>query len=564
MSQTQRLISDHINIWTSAEAEKKSGRGRSSNNAGNIFGIQKMRELILELAVQGRLTSNNLNEKPSIEEPMEIQKEIPFKLHKNWRWTSLPNIAKYKVGKTPSTKNSSYWTGSNNGYNWVSIADLIHGETISKTSKKVTDLAQKEVFKSIPIEAGTILMSFKLTIGKISILEVPAYHNEAIISIYPSKFVNKDFLFKILPSRAKAGISKSAIKGNTLNSKSLAKLLIPLPPLPEQLRIVSKVNELMVVCDQLEQKYINSNQIHKKLLKVLLDSLAKYTDANKFKDTYQLIYTHFDTLFSTEESVSNLKKTLLDLAIMGKLTPQDHKEEPASELIKKIQNRKNKFINERKIKKEKLSKYITENEKLFKLPKGWEWTRLNNFSEIKGGKRLPAGETFSTKKTPYIYIQVTNMKNDEIVDENLKYISLETYNKINQYTISSEDLYITLAGTIGDVGSVPDRFNGMNLTENAAKIVFHDVNKEWLIYSLKSSWSKNQFLDKSVKVAQPKLGLHKISTLIIALPPLKEQQRIVSNLKELMSLCDVLQSHIQQASMQQKQIADVLVSQALN
>ncbi|NCA21400.1 MAG: restriction endonuclease subunit S, partial [Crocinitomicaceae bacterium] len=203
-------------------------------------------------------------------------------------------------------------------------------------------------------------------------------------------------------------------------------------------------------------------------------------------------------------------------------------------------------------------------EKLFKLPKGWEWTRLNNFSEIKGGKRLPAGETFSTKKTPYIYIQVTNMKNDEIVDENLKYISLETYNKIKQYTISSEDLYITIAGTIGDVGSVPDRFNGMNLTENAAKIVFHDVNKEWLIYSLKSSWSKNQFLDKSVKVAQPKLGLHKISTLIIALPPLKEQQRIVSNLKELMSLCDVLQSHIQQASMQQKQIADVLISQALN
>jgi len=337
MSQTQRLIADHINIWTSAQAEKKSGRGRSSNNVGNIFGIQKMRELILELAVQGRLASNNLNEKSSIEESMEIHKEIPFKLPKNWKWVCLPDITKYKVGKTPSTKNSSYWTGSNNGYSWVSIADLIHGGTISKTSKKVTELAQKEVFKSIPIEAGTILMSFKLTIGKVSILEVPAYHNEAIISIYPSKFINKDFLFKILPARAKAGISKNAIKGNTLNSKSLAKLLIPLPPLPEQLRIVSKVNELMVLCDQLEQKYINSNQIHKKLLKLLLDSLAKYTDANKFKDTYQLIYSHFDILFTTEESVCDLKKTLVDLAIMGKLTPQNHKEEPASELIKKIQ-----------------------------------------------------------------------------------------------------------------------------------------------------------------------------------------------------------------------------------
>ena len=554
MSQTQRLISDHINIWTSAEAEKKSGRGRSSNNAGNIFGIQKMRELILELAVQGRLTSNNLNEKPSIEEPMEIQKEIPFKLHKNWRWTFLPDIAKYKVGKTPSTKNSSYWTGSNNGYNWVSIADLIHGGTISKTSKKVTDLAQKEVFKSIPIEAGIILMSFKLTIGKISILEVPAYHNEAIISIYPSKFVNKDFLFKILPSRAKAGISKSAIKGNTLNSKSLAKLLIPLPPLPEQLRIVSKVNDLMAICNQLEQQHINSSETHKKLVQVLLHNLVQSKDMQEFKDCWQKIASHFEVLFTTEESVDELIKTIIQLAVMGKLIPQDPKDEPASELIKKIE------IEKPAIKKIKNTFSFNKDNISFNLPQGWKWVKFSDIAQHNSGKTLDSSRNTGEYRN---YITTSNLYWGSFDLSSIRKMPIEDY-ELERCTAKKGDLLIIEGGEAGRA-AVWESDNDICFQNHIHRARFYGKINPYYAYryfeKLNITGEINQYR-KGIGISN--MSGKSLGSIPFPLPPLNEQSRIVNKLDQLMALCDELKSRIQQASMQQKQIADVLVSQALN
>jgi type I restriction enzyme S subunit len=554
MTQTQRLISDHINIWTSAEAEKKSGRGRSSNNAGNIFGIQKMRELILELAVQGRLTSNNLNEKPSIEEPIEIQKEIPFKLHKNWRWTSLPDIAKYKVGKTPSTKNSSYWTGSYNGYNWVSIADLIHGGTISKTSKKVTDLAQKEVFKSIPIDAGTILMSFKLTIGKISILEVPAYHNEAIISVYPSKFVNKDFLFKILPSRAKAGISKSAIKGNTLNSKSLAKLLIPLPPLPEQLRIVSKVNDLMAICNQLEQQHINSSETHEKLVQVLLHSLAQSKNMQEFKDCWQKIASHFEVLFTTEESVDELIKTIIQLAVMGKLVPQDPKDEPASELIKKIE------IEKSAIKKIKNTFSFNKDNISFNLPQGWKWVKFSDIAQHNSGKTLDSSRNTGEHRN---YITTSNLYWGSFDLSSIRKMPIEDY-ELERCTAKKGDLLIIEGGEAGRA-AVWESDNDICFQNHIHRARFYGKINPYYAYryfeKLNITGEINQYR-KGIGISS--MSGKSLGSIPFPLPPLNEQSRIVNKLDQLMALCDELKSHIQQASMQQKQIADVLVSQALN
>jgi type I restriction enzyme S subunit len=554
MSQTQRLISDHINIWTSAEAEKKSGRGRSSNNAGNIFGIQKMRELILELAVQGRLTSNNLNEKPSIEELMEIQKEIPFKLHKNWRWTSLPDIAKYKVGKTPSTKNSSYWTGSNNGYNWVSIADLIHGGTISKTSKKVTDLAQKEVFKSIPIEAGTILMSFKLTIGKISILEVPAYHNEAIISIYPSKFVNKDFLFKILPSRAKAGISKSAIKGNTLNSKSLAKLLIPLPPLPEQIRIVSKVNDLMAICNQLEQQHINSSETHEKLVQVLLHSLAQSKNTQEFKDCWKKIASHFEVLFTTEESVDELIKTIIQLAVMGKLVPQDPKDEPASELIKKIE------IEKSAIKNIKNTFSFNKDNISFNLPQGWKWVKFSDIAQHNSGKTLDSSRNTGEYRN---YITTSNLYWGSFDLSSIRKMPIEDY-ELERCTAKKGDLLIIEGGEAGRA-AVWESDNDICFQNHIHRARFYGKINPYYAYryfeKLNITGEINQYR-KGIGISS--MSGKSLGSIPFPLPPLDEQSRIVNKLDQLMALCDELKSRIQQASMQQKQIADVLVSQALN
>ena len=149
------------------------------------------------------------------------------------------------IGKTPARGEQTYWI--NGKYNWVSISDMVDGGTISTTKEKVSDLAVKEIFSTPISEKGSLLMSFKLSIGKTSILDIDAYHNEAIITIRPvidKEYAMRNYLFKVLPLIANLGESKDAIKGKTLNSKSLANLLMPLPPLQEQQRIIEQVNIL--------------------------------------------------------------------------------------------------------------------------------------------------------------------------------------------------------------------------------------------------------------------------------------------------------------------------------
>ena len=175
----------------------------------------------------------------------DITDEIPFDLPYNWCWCRFSNIASMTIGKTPARGEQTYWI--NGKYNWVSISDMVDGGSISTTKEKVSDLAVKEIFSAPISEKGTLLMSFKLSIGKTSILDIDAYHNEAIITIRPiidEEYAMRNYLFKVLPQIANSGESKDAIKGKTLNSKSLSNLLIPLPPLQEQQRIIEQTNKL--------------------------------------------------------------------------------------------------------------------------------------------------------------------------------------------------------------------------------------------------------------------------------------------------------------------------------
>ena len=176
----------------------------------------------------------------------DITDEIPFDLPYNWCWCRFSNIVSMTIGKTPARGEHTYWI--NGKYNWVSISDMVDGGSISTTKEKVSDLAVKEVFSAPISEKGSLLMSFKLSIGKTSILDIDAYHNEAIITIRPvidKEYATRNYLFRVLPLIANLGESKDAIKGKTMNSKSLANLLIPLPPLLEQKRIIEKIDQLM-------------------------------------------------------------------------------------------------------------------------------------------------------------------------------------------------------------------------------------------------------------------------------------------------------------------------------
>lgn len=176
--------------------------------------------------------------------------EIPFDIPSSWRWCKFGEIVDCSMGKTPPRAEAIWW---DNDVPWVSISDMTDYGHVKETKEKVSKKAADEKFGDIS-KAGTLLMSFKLTVGRTSILDIDALHNEAIISIYPYVDKNnylRDYLFYILPIITQWGDSKNAIMGKTLNSKSIANLRIPLAPLNELHRIVAKIEELLPYCDRL-------------------------------------------------------------------------------------------------------------------------------------------------------------------------------------------------------------------------------------------------------------------------------------------------------------------------
>ena len=251
-----------------------------------------------------------------------------------------------------------------------------------------------------------------------------------------------------------------------------------------------------------------------------------------------------------------LKNSILQWAIQGKLVPQDPNDEPASVLLERIREEKERLIKEKKIKRDKNASIIyrgddnshyekfadgtvkcIDEEIPFELPNGWEWCRLKNIVDIKGGKRLPIGCKLIDEKTSHIYIRVSDMQNGTIVDSDLKYITEDVYELIKNYTISKNDLYLTIVGsTIGKAGYVPRMFDNMNLTENAVKFTNIPINKDFLLFYIQSEYAQLQFRDKTKQVGQPKLAIFRIENTLI--PPILEQGKIVEQIRNVLLLVD--------------------------
>ena len=443
--------------------------------------------------------------------------DTPFDIPESWEWIRFKDLVDYSMGKTPPRKETEYW--SNGTLPWVSIADLVADGTVTGTKECVNSFAAENTFKGKISKAGTLLMSFKLTVGKVSILGIDAFHNEAIISIYP--FVDPDkittmFLFATLPLLSQSGDTKSAIKGNTLNSDSLDALLIPLPPIMEQKRIFDKLHELttpLLDYDVAEQKVTDLN--------------ANFPEA--------------------------LKKSILQEAVQGKLVPQDLSDEPAEALLERIRAEKQRLIKEGKIKKDKHESVIfrrdnSHYEKLdgverciddelpFEIPENWCWCRLGTIAAVLGGKRIPAGRKLTECNTGHVYIRVSDMTDGGVSTDRLLYVPEDIYPSISKYIINKADVFITVAGTIGRVGKIPDELDGANLTENADRLVLADVNQDWLIKVLQSGMIQEQIAEATTQVGQPKLAIARIERFLVPLPPLAEQQRIIQRIEDLLPL----------------------------
>jgi type I restriction enzyme S subunit len=549
--------------------------------------IPRLRRFILDLAVRGKLVEQDPNDEPASElikrieakkaslvkigkirkQELMLSVEIedqPFELPNKWQWVRFGWIADFSGGRTPSRHDSSFWNTGD--YPWVSIADMKDGDDIIATKETVSEKAKQQVFNSEPVPVGTLIMSFKLTIGKISRLAVPAFHNEAIISIHPLLQAMDTYLFKVLPQFSRQGDTKDAMKGATLNRDSIANIFVPLPPIAEQHRIVAKVDELMALCDQLEAAKSEREQSRDRLVAASLQRLNQPADdAETFRDDARFTFNHLPRITTRPAHIKQLRQTILNLAVRGKLVAQCSEDGTADSVIEAAKHAKEKILEEWNFRQSKSMPLIRSDELSFDIPKTWRWERIGNIAAVKGGKRLPKGVPFSKERTPYIYIRVTDMKNQTVAIDDLKYIDDNLHRQLSRYIIEKMDIYVVIVGaTIGKTGIIPPELHRMHLTENAAKLMFREVYQKYLLTILQSDFVQSQFVEKTNQQAQPKLALERIESTLVPIPPLAEQHRIAAKVDELMALCDQLETQLTATEADSRRLLEAVLHETLS
>ena len=475
-----------------------------------MIDTQAIRSKILDLAMRGQLTEQLPEDGTAEELYQQIQEEkqklikdgsikknktypeitnedMLFNPPTNWKWIRFSNIITLQSGQ--DLKKDEY-NSNNNGIPYLTGASNFNSNNKLMINRWTT--CPKSTAKQ-----GDILLSCKGTVGKIAILHEEIVHIARQFMAIRVYLCNKAFVMFFLESiieRIKKA-SKGLIPG--IERNDILSLSIPLPPIAEQNRIVQKIKQAISILDTIDELQ------------------AQYTD-----------------------NLTALKSKLIDAAIQGKLTKQLPEDGTAEELYQQIQEEKQRLIKEGKIKKSKPLPAITEDEIPFDIPENWKWIKLGNIANVLGGKRIPAGRTLTTENTGHKYIRISDMKNGTVNTEGLLFVPEDIYPSISQYIINKDDIYITVAGTIGKVGKIPAEIDGANLTENADRIVFSIIDQDWLIVCLSSTVVQKQIERLTTSVAQPKLAIKRIQAFSIPLPPLAEQKRIVQKLDEILKLCE--------------------------
>ena len=378
-----------LDVWTSALLSK-SGAGRGGNGKLEAYGIKKLRELILELAVRGKLVPQDANDEPANELLERITKEkvrlikdgviknekslpsvsneeIPFDVPVGWLWQRLGELGYTQTGGTPSKFDKGHF---GNDIPFIKPGDIYPGY-VDYDNEGLSNEGANILGRTAPAES--ILMVCIGTIGKCNRIERTCAFNQQLNSITPYLEMS-GYLLNALRSayfQQTAWEKSSSTTIAILNKGKWVDIVVPIPPLEEQHRIVAKVDELMALCDQLEQQQTHSLAAHQTLVETLLGTLTRVESQQEFSAAWTRIASHFDTLFTTEASIDQLKQTILQLAVMGKLVPQDPNDEPASVLLKRLAKQKERMIEQGALKRDKPFSVQRENGKPFELLMGW-------------------------------------------------------------------------------------------------------------------------------------------------------------------------------------------------
>ncbi|KKM68363.1 hypothetical protein LCGC14_1461640, partial [marine sediment metagenome] len=348
---------------------------------------------------------------------------------------------------------------------------------------------------------------------------------------------------------------------------------LPFAPIEEQHRIVAKVDELMSLCDALEAQTENSITAHQTLVEVLLEALLKAPEqtatpeqsTKQFQQNWQRLSEHFDTLFTTSASIDTLKQTILQLAVMGKLVPQNPVDEPAAKLLERIAAEKAQLIKDKKIKKQKPLPEITDEEKPFELPEGWEFVRLGDLTSRLGSGSTPRGGQSAYVDEGIIFLRSQNIWNDGLKLDDTAYITNETHEKMLNTHVYPNDVLLNITGaSLGRCTIFPEKYVTANVSQHVTviRLIAPRMN-QFLYLGIISPLVQRLVWGRQVGMAIEGLSKKVLEQFEFPVPPLEEQHRIVAKVDELMSLCEQLKARLTDAQTTKLHLTDTIVDQAL-
>lgn len=585
----ENLIIDHLDLWTAA-VRPKSSAGRGSNSKLELTGIKKLRELILELAVRGKLVPQDPSDEPAsvlleriaaervrlvkegkIKKPKVLpeigEEEKPFELPEGWECIRLGDLtSKMGSGSTPRGGQSAYvsegipFLRSQNVWNeGLRLDDVVYIDENTHLKMEGTKVIPGDVLLNITGASLGRALIFPDSIKEANVSQHVTIIRLLIDELAP--FVHLGIKSPLVQDLIWGRQVGMAIEG--LSKRTLELFEFPIPPLAEQQRIVAKVDELMALCDQLELRSESQLAAHQTLVETLLATLTDSCDADELAQNWARLSTHFDTLFTTEASIDALKQTILQLAVMGKLVPQDSSDEPVSALLERIAAEKAQLVKEKKIKKEKPLPVISEDEKPFELPQGWAWCRL--------GSLMPQFQNGASSRGDSGGIPITVLRLADIKDWKVSFVDTRKLSidakSIDKYLLEKGDtLIIRVNGSSDIVG----RFIGCDESYDAI-YCDHFIRMRFLVdvfdtryISLigSSNIVRSKIADLFVSTAgQKTINQGHLSLIVLPLPSIAEQHRIVAKVDMLMILCDQLKNHLSDAQTTQLRLTDAIIHQ---
>ena len=506
--------------------------------------VVKLRALITRLAVQGRLVRQEVGEVPI--DLNALQRSAPAKLK-----SARPTLA--FLDAIPRG-----WTLARLG----DVFTLQYGSSLPATVRRA---GQVPVYGSNGVVGHhsdalvfepSLVIGRKGSVGAVSVAREPFWPIDTSYFVTPPKCVALEFSHLLFHSLDLGKHDKAtAIPGINRNDVYAEPVLIP--PRAEQHRIVARVEELMKLCDALEQSGRLADEQHARLTSTLFDALAASESADALAENWQRIAEHFDLLLDRPEAIDALEQTILQLAVGGLLVPQNARDEPASRLLGRLRAEQARLISIGQIRREKVIPALPDGDTPFELPTGWAWARLGgvaNFIDYRG--RTPVKTTSGVP-----LITAKNVRQGFINREPREYIATRAYDGwMTRGFPRCGDLLFTTEAPLGNVAAI-DIAERFALAQRVICLGLYEIEMSGTIsIFLQSPWMQEALAVQATGVTAQGIKSGRLQLMPIPVPPLAEQHRIVARVEELRLLCTQLRERLSDARRTQSQLADALVA----